>query len=102
MDPEEKEYKFACGWCQRVFEDQEEFDIHRTRKHGFKKVGKDLLDEGTFGNSSEPYYIGYQLIELNHKIDTTLTDKIKYNPKVLNAKAPPVQASHWGIYDVDK
>ena len=72
------------------------------RKHNVKKVSKDFLDEGTFGSSQEPYYIGYQMIEMNHKIDTTLTNRIFANPKVLNAKAPLVQASHWGIYDVDK
>ena len=59
-------------------------------KHNVKKVSKDFLDEGTFGSSQEPYYIGYQMIEMNHKVDTTLTNKIFANPKVLNAKAPLV------------
>ena len=31
-----------------------------------------------------------------------MINRLLANPKVLNSKAPPVQANFWGIYDVDK
>ena len=43
-----------------------------------------------------------QLINTKPAIDPTLINRIHANPKVLNAKAPQVQANYWGIYDVDK
>lgn len=61
----------------------------------------DHKDEHFYGKSDSPYHVNTSLINLNHEVDVTMTEKILANPKVLNSKAPQVQANFWGIYDMD-
>ena len=101
-EEEYEEFPWPCGFCHTCYGSQEEFDGHKMRKHGNAKMSMDNLDERSYAKSVGPYHINECLIQTKHSIDPTLTARIQANPKVLNAKAPQLQANFWGIYDVEK
>ena len=100
IEPED-EFRWPCGFCHKCYKSQQEFDDHKTAKHAKARLSMDHKDEHFYGKSDGPYHIDKSLINLHHEVDTTLTEKISANPKVLNSRAPQVQANFWGIYDLD-
>ena len=87
-DEELDDYPWPCGFCHTCYDNKEDFEAHKSLKHGQAKMSMDPLDEKEFGKSSGPYHINQSLIKAKHDIDRTLINRIQANPKVLNAKAP--------------